>query len=87
MMPEVERAQARTIYEIDGDQIARIPMYGFDTCRDCGAMRGQLHIPGCDAEECPKCHKQAVVCGCALLLLEPEPKPTRSSTRWAPQVH
>jgi hypothetical protein len=28
-------------------------------CHDCGAMRGEYHVPGCDSEECPKCYGQA----------------------------
>ena len=31
-------------------------------CGDCGAKPGQLHIPGCDMEECPICGKQIITC-------------------------
>lgn len=34
-------------------------------CRDCNAVKGMYHHPGCDMEECPKCHKQAISCNCA----------------------
>lgn len=33
-------------------------------CHDCGAVLGQYHCSGCDAEECPVCKKQAMGCGC-----------------------
>jgi hypothetical protein len=33
-------------------------------CHDCNAKKGQFHHPGCDMEECPKCHGQAICCGC-----------------------
>ena len=33
-------------------------------CHDCAVVKGQLHVPGCDVEKCPKCHWQAISCGC-----------------------
>lgn len=33
-------------------------------CDDCGAPRGGIHHHGCDREECPVCHRQAIMCGC-----------------------
>lgn len=33
-------------------------------CGDCNVALGQVHHPGCDLEECPRCHGQAIGCGC-----------------------
>jgi len=31
-------------------------------CHDCGATKGQIHLSGCDVEECPVCKKQLISC-------------------------
>ena len=33
-------------------------------CGDCGVIVGQLHVPQCDLEQCPKCLGQLLSCGC-----------------------
>jgi len=33
-------------------------------CHDCNVTKGNYHHPGCDMEECPKCHGQLISCGC-----------------------
>lgn len=33
-------------------------------CGDCAVIRGQLHVPLCDSEQCPKCLGQLLSCGC-----------------------
>ncbi len=33
-------------------------------CHDCDAAIGELHIPGCDTERCPRCFGQAIACPC-----------------------
>lgn len=59
-------------YVIGGQQYARIRYgeesedWGADTrpCHDCAVIKGQYHVRGCDAEECPVCHGQAISCQC-----------------------
>jgi hypothetical protein len=33
-------------------------------CGVCGVPLGSFHHPGCDVEECPKCHEQLLICDC-----------------------
>ncbi len=34
------------------------------TCAECMVKLGEFHVPGCDWEQCPKCHGQSIGCGC-----------------------
>ena len=45
-------------------------------CHDCGAAWGQLHVPYCDMEICPRCNTQLIMCECG----EPEFPPPRTMT-------
>jgi hypothetical protein len=35
-----------------------------ERCGDCNVSKGAVHHHGCDLEQCPACHSQAISCGC-----------------------
>lgn len=37
---------------------------GDGPCEDCAVLPGQLHVLGCDLEECPRCAAQLLTCAC-----------------------
>lgn len=47
------------------------------SCHDCRVKIGEIHIPGCDWEECPFCHRQLISCNCCYehLKLDSEKEP------------
>ena len=69
--------QTKLTYNIDGQEYQRLRYHSEprltkefggaqnmrETCHDCGCAAGELHLVGCDVEECPKCHEQAIMCG------------------------
>ena len=45
----------------------RNPRFADVPCDECGVIKGEFHVsPCCDLEECPKCHGQAISCGCKI---------------------
>lgn len=43
---------------------SKTPIQPGERCHDCGVVCGELHHPGCDAEECPRCGGQRFGCPC-----------------------
>jgi len=68
----IAEAQQVSAYHSAGRPISRIPYgserddWGADRkpCHDCRVVEGELHVVGCDAEECPVCHTQLLSCEC-----------------------
>jgi hypothetical protein len=72
----LQEVQRQTHYLLDGRKYPRVP-YGQETFRDpveaerqpcphCDAVKGQLHHPLCDYEQCPVCENQVMGCACSL---------------------
>lgn len=69
---KIKAAQSKPTVIIGGIERQRI-RYGDEVddwgadqgpCGDCGVVKGQLHVPGCDIECCPVCGQQAISCDC-----------------------
>jgi hypothetical protein len=72
---KIEAAQKLAGYLRDGKYVRRLA-YGQEKddkwesgkfpCHDCAIVQGQLHVPGCDVEECPVCGGQLITCDCEI---------------------
>jgi len=69
---QIEAAQKITRVSIHGVSFPRIPYGGEEDdweaelrpCHDCRVFRDEFHVPGCQVEECPRCHGQLIGCEC-----------------------
>lgn len=79
-------AQYDLTIRINGEEYDRIAygrQQGFGEgwsipCHDCAALEDQLHVPGCDMEQCPRCGQQLISCPCSIEV-EPEEAPEAAS--------
>ena len=72
MSREIETAQLQPTVLIGGVERQRI-RYGEEAddwgadrqpCHDCGVIKDQLHVLGCDVERCQVCGGQLAFCEC-----------------------
>jgi hypothetical protein len=69
---KIEAAQRIVSYTLAGQMLSRV-RYGDETddwgankhaCHDCRVIKGEFHVPDCDAEQCPACGGQLISCDC-----------------------
>jgi len=78
LSPELKESQKKAAFNIGSKTLARIACgqesgeagdYVLKeddaTCIQCGAPSGFYDLLGCESEECPKCHGQAISCRCS----------------------
>lgn len=73
---EFKKAQNQPTFVIKGKVVKRVKYgeekngydYSPDTnpCHDCAVLKGEYHLFGCEAEECPLCRRQVLSCGCEI---------------------
>ena len=74
-LDKIETSQKIEYYTCDGHKSQRIrfgaddPHWGDRPCRDCGVIKGEFHVLGCEYEFCPVC-KQAFAAGCECVIAE-----------------
>jgi hypothetical protein len=67
---EIERAQVRTHTTVNGVAVLRIrhstspSQSASEPCQECAVLPGQLHVMGCDFEQCPNCGGEFLYCPC-----------------------
>ena len=71
----LENAQRTIFYRTNNSRVLRIrfgqetyPMVapGSNLCPCCSTVRGQLHEPLCEREQCPICKQQVMSCDCGI---------------------
>jgi hypothetical protein len=72
----IEFAQAEKRILLRGTWYKRIPMHSetwwwpsaaktVKKCPGCAVTKTQLHVVSCDFEQCPRCNKKLLICGCS----------------------
>ncbi len=69
---KISAAQSQTMCNVNGRPVSRV-RYGDEDndwganerpCHDCGVIRGEFHVEGCDVERCAGCGQQRFGCDC-----------------------